>query len=101
MNQFLTPWSATIRDRTLIVTFPESYRVLSWAPLNGGFCQAKSILNHQVRTDEYPAEEPAGFLAGVARRLAIAEPAVGLMTGVQMERVVRRFLQRQDFAVEC
>ncbi len=101
MNQFLTPWSATVYDRTLIVTFPEPYRVLSWAPLNGGFCQARAILNHQVRTDEYPAEEPATFLAGVARQLALAEPVVGLMTGVLMERLVRRIFQRQDFAVEC
>ena len=81
MNQFLTPWSATVHDRTLIVTFSESYRVLSWAPLNGGFCQARSILNHQVRTEEYPAEEPAAFLAGLAGQLAIAAPVVGLMTG--------------------
>lgn len=101
MNQFITPWSATVHGRTLIVTFPEPYRVLSWAPLNGGFCQARSILNHQVRTDEYPAEESAAFLVGLARQLAIAEPVVGLMTGVLMERLVRRALHRQDFALEC
>src|SRR5260221_5684250 len=101
MNQFITPWSATVHDRTLIVTFPGPYRVLSWAPLNGGFCQAKSILNHQVRTDEYPGEEPGAFLAGLARQLALVEPVVGLMTGVLIERLVKRTLQRQDFAVEC
>jgi adenosylcobinamide amidohydrolase len=101
MAERVTPWTVAVRDRTLIITFPEPYRVLSWAPLNGGFCQARAILNHQVHTDEYPAEEPAAFLAGLARQLAITEPVVGLMTGVLMDRLVRRILQHQDFALEC
>ncbi len=95
------PWSATVQDRTLVVTLPTLYRVLGWAPLNGGLCQARSMLNHQVRTDDDPVEEPAAFLSGLAQRLAVVEPVVGLMTGVRMERLVRHTVQHQDFFVEC
>lgn len=101
MTQLLTPWSATVHDHTLVVTFPELYRVLSWAPLNGGFCQARSILNQQVRIDEYPTEEPALFLSQLACRLGAVEPTVGLMTGVLMERLVRRTLHAQNLLLEC
>ena len=31
------PWDVAVRGPTLVVTFPAVYRVLSWAPLNGGF----------------------------------------------------------------
>jgi adenosylcobinamide amidohydrolase len=101
MTQLMLPWSATVHSRTLIVTFPEPYLVLSWAPLNGGFCQARSVLNHQVRTDEYFTEEPALFLSALAQRLDIVAPTVGLMTGVLMERLVRRVVQHQHLVVEC
>ncbi|HXG20992.1 MAG TPA: adenosylcobinamide amidohydrolase [Methylomirabilota bacterium] len=95
------PWTVSVRDRTLIVSLPEEYRVLSWAPLQGGFSIARSFLNHQVRTDEYPSEEPGPFLLALARRLGVAEPTVGLMTGVVMERLVRRVIRRDALLLEC
>jgi adenosylcobinamide kinase/adenosylcobinamide-phosphate guanylyltransferase len=101
MTQFLTPWSATVEGHTLIVSLPTLYRVLSWAPLNGGFCQARSLLNHQVDIHAHPAEEPEAFLAGLAQRLLVKEPVVGLMTGVRMERLVRRVSHHREFTVEC
>src|SRR5262249_22198772 len=52
------PWTSTVRDRTLVVTFPERYRVLSWAPLGGGDIEARTILNHQVPIPESPTSEP-------------------------------------------
>lgn len=94
-------WTATAHERTLVVSFPQAYAVLSWAPLNGGFSLARSILNHQVRTDEYPAEEPAAFLLALAQRLQTPTPVVGLMTGVMMERLVRRFVRRDELFLEC
>lgn len=94
-------WSAIVHERTLIVTFPELYRVVSWAPLHGGFSLARSILNHQVRTDEYPAEEPAAFLLALAQGYQAATPTVGLMTGVLMERLVRRVIRREALLLEC
>jgi adenosylcobinamide hydrolase len=101
MTEKVLPWTVTVRDRTLVIHLPELYRVLSWAPLNGGFCQAHSILNHQVRIDDYPTEEPALFLSKLACRLGAVEPTVGLMTGVLMDRLARHTLCAQGFLFEC
>lgn len=99
--QALIPWSATVRDRTLIISFPESYRTLSWAPFNGGFCQARSVINHQIRIDDYPTEEPELFLSKLAHRLDAVEPTVGLMTGVLMDRLARQTIRTQGLLLEC
>ena len=101
MTQAVTPWSATVRDRTLIISFPEPYLVISWAPLNGGLLQARSILNHQVRTNEYPSTDPASFLLTLAQRLEVPAPVVGLMTGVLMEKLVRRTIRQDSLLLEC
>ena len=101
MTQLTFPWFATVQDRTLTIIFPEDYRVVSWAPLNGGLSRARAILNHQVRTDEYPSEDPALFLLALSRRLQIPDPVVGLMTGVLMERLARRSVQRDALLIEC
>src|SRR3954451_1139812 len=100
-QSYLLPWNAVVRERTLIVSLPVAYRVLSWAPLAGGLVEAQTILNHQVRTDEYPAYEPDVYLQALARRLELTPPVVGLMTGVKMERLVRRLGQQAPFTVEC
>jgi adenosylcobinamide amidohydrolase len=97
----LIPWTARVSEHTLVVDLPMPYRVLSWAPLNGGLVEARTIVNHQVRTDEVPLQEPEAFLAALARRLNVKEPAVGLMTGVKMERVVRRVRQQEALILEC
>src|SRR5262249_51756853 len=62
MPDVMTPWTVAVRDRTLVVTFPAPYRVLSWAPLGEGLLEARTIFNRQVRTEEDPAQEPALFL---------------------------------------
>lgn len=97
----MKPWTASIRDRTLVIQLPALSRVLSWAPLGGGFVEARTLFNHQVRTDEYPAEEPDTFLRDVAQRLGLIQPVVGLMTGVMMERLVRRLIQQDGVTLEC
>jgi adenosylcobinamide hydrolase len=95
------PWTATVRERTLVVSLPLLYRVLSWAPLVGGLAEAQTIINHQVRTDEYSAHEPEVFLQALAQRLDLRAPVVGLMTGVKMERLVRRIGRHDSLAIEC
>ena len=96
-----TPWASTVRDRTLILTLPERYRVLSWAPLGGGVVEAHTILNHQVNINEPLTAEPEVHLSSLARRLAVPCPVVGLMTGVWMERLVRRTMQHAATLIEC
>jgi len=95
------PWTATVREQTLIVTFPTSYRVLSWAPLNGGLVEARAILNHQVDIHEYPTLEPETYLSSLAQRLNVEEPVVGLMTGVLMERLARKVIHTNALLLEC
>lgn len=97
----MTPWIATIREKTLIVTLPETYQVASWAPLGGGMVEARTILNHQVNIYEYPTLEPESFLNKLAQQLGVDLPAVGLMTGVLMERLVRKTVQHADLTIEC
>src|SRR6185369_8350223 len=89
-QSYSPPWNAAVRERTLVVSLSVAYRVLSWAPLAGGLVEAQTIFNHQVRTDENPAYEPDVYLQALARRLELMPPVVGLMTGVKMERLVRR-----------
>jgi len=95
------PWTSTVRHQTLIVAFPARYRVLSWAPLQGGFVEAQTILNHQVNTHEHSTLEPESFLNNLAQQLRVDFPVVGLMTGVLMERHVRRMRIHDDLMIEC
>lgn len=101
MPDVMTPWTVAVRERTLVVTFPAPYRVLSWAPLGEGLIEARTIFNRQVRTDEDPAPEPALFLRALAQRLDLRVPVVGLMTGVKMERLVRRIVRHDLLVIEC
>jgi adenosylcobinamide amidohydrolase len=95
------PWNAVVREQTLIVAFPTSYRVLSWAPLNGGLVEARTILNHQVDVPAHPSLEPEAYLSSLARRLEVKSPTVGLMTGVLIERLVRKMTQSEGILLEC
>lgn len=95
------PWIARVHERTLIVAFPTPYRVLSWAPLNGGLVEARTILNHQVDIHASSFLEPQASLAALAQSLSVESPTVGLMTGVLMDRLVRTTLQIDAVMLEC
>ncbi len=96
-----TSWVTSVRENTLIVTFPERYHVLSWAPLGGGLVEAHTILNHQVSINEHSTPEPRTHLSSLAERLAVPFPVVGLMTGVLMKRLVQRTVQHAATLIEC
>jgi adenosylcobinamide hydrolase len=95
------PWTARVYERTLIVTFPARYRVLSWAPLNGGLVEARTILNHQVDIHSSSVLAPQAYLSALARSFNVESPTVGLMTGVLMERLVRTTGQDETVTLEC
>jgi adenosylcobinamide hydrolase len=101
MAGIVAPWTVAVHDRTLVVAFPTPYRVLSWAPLGGGFLEAGAIINQQVRTDEYLAEKPEDFLHTLAQRFDLPVPVVGLMTGVKIERLVRCTVHDDPIIMEC
>jgi adenosylcobinamide amidohydrolase len=95
------PWIARVHERTLIVAFPTPYRVLSWAPLNGGLVEARTILNHQVDIYASSVLEPQASLAALTQSLGVENPTVGMMTGVLMDRLVRTTLQIDAVTLEC
>lgn len=96
-----TPWTSSVRQTTLVVAFPEPYRVMSWAPLGGGLVEARTILNHQVNIHDTSIPEPEVFMQNLAQRLGVNLPVVGLMTGVLMERLVRNSIGASDLTIEC
>jgi len=96
-----TPWIARVHERTLIIAFPSPYRVLSWASLNGGLVEARTILNHQVDIHASSVLEPQASLVALAQSLGVKNPTVGLMTGVLMDRLVRTTLQVDAVILEC
>jgi len=65
-------------------------RVLSSAVLNGGFVDAKSIINHQVPKN-WKNSDPEKFLRRVSSRLNIPEPVVGMMTAVNVRNLSTSF----------
>jgi adenosylcobinamide hydrolase len=95
------PWTARVHERTLIVDFPTPYRVLSWAPLNGGLMEARTTLNHQVDIHASSFLEPHVYLAALAQSLGVKSPTVGMMTGVLMDRLVRTTRQTDTLTLEC
>ena len=78
------------RDRTIIVGARSKLRVLSSAVLNGGFVDAKSIINHQVPKN-WKNSDPEKFLRKVISRLNVPEPVVGMMTAVNVRNLSTSF----------
>lgn len=73
-----------VRSPHLIgLTFSELVPCLSSGMLGGGFTQSRSLVNFYVDKN-YAGMDPAGDILQEVRRLALPEPAVGLMTAVKM-----------------
>ena len=60
-------------------------RVLSSAVHQGGFAEARAVVNLHVGKDD-PCADPAGMIAAYARRSGVPGPWVGLLTGALTER---------------
>src|SRR5712675_2237187 len=82
-------WRWELRGRTLIVSLPEPYRVLSWAPLRPGLRRASLLGNHQIADgDRTATDAPARYLSRVVRELGgRPSQAVMMMTGADIRRV--------------
>src|SRR5438552_10794659 len=73
----------------LILSFPRPVLTLSWAVLNGGFCRADHILNHQVHIgDAAFIADPELWLQKQVRRRKLHGRTVALVTGVAMTSLV-------------
>ncbi|HEX5528628.1 MAG TPA: adenosylcobinamide amidohydrolase [Methylomirabilota bacterium] len=60
-------------------------RVLSSAVHQGGFVDARAVVNLHVGNND-PCADPAGMIAAYARRVGVPGPWVGLLTGARTER---------------
>lgn len=87
-----------IDNKTLVIYTGEPLLVLSSAVLNGGYRQARYIINHTVSRN-YHSSDPAGDLKQVARDLALGADVVGLMTAVDVKNTVLRFETGESLAV--
>lgn len=88
----------TVTKDTLIVKSEAALKTLSSAILNGGFTEAKSIVNHHI-PKSYDHIDPEGLLIKVSRELGIAEPVVGFMTAVNMQNVALSVERYRDLTV--
>ncbi len=92
----------SIQQTTLIAAFPQKCRVLSWAPLGGGFTIASHWMNHQVmaaRTLRCDLERPDKTLRQVAKQLGLPCQIVGQMTSGDIRRFQKAVLSRKGWTV--
>lgn len=92
-----------IKD-TLVIHLGNRKRVLSSAPLGGGFSLASSIVNHQVEAhgpakERYPT--PARYLQELASRLRLSGKTIGMMTAVPMTQLVTAQVAAKGLWVAC
>jgi adenosylcobinamide amidohydrolase len=91
-----------IDNDALIVSLPETVRVLSWAVLNGGFCYADHVINHHVRgSDDFFCAQPEQWLKQATMRLGLQGKSVAMATAVEMKNLVRISLCEDGVEVTC
>jgi adenosylcobinamide hydrolase len=96
------PFIAREERDALIVSFSAPTRSLSWAVLNGGFCQARHIINYHVTGDNALFwTEPGPWLERAASRLGLEGKVIGMATAVGMRNLVRVSLEGGASRVTC
>ncbi len=86
----------------LIVSFAAPARVLSWAVINGGFCDAAHVINHHTSgSDQGFCAEPVRWLEKSASRLGLQGTFVALATAVEMKNLVEVSLSAGVNSVTC
>jgi adenosylcobinamide kinase/adenosylcobinamide-phosphate guanylyltransferase len=96
-------WRTEVRGRTLTISLPSRYRVLSWASLGGGFARADYLVNHQVHENDRAATDaPRRYLTRVVRELG-RDPrtAVAIMTGANIRHAGIATARRHGFVVSA
>ncbi len=96
-------WRAEIRERSLVLRLPHRYRVLGWAPLNGGVKRAEVIINHQIDANDRSTNcPPRRYLSAVVRSMGFdPRHTVAMMTGVPMRRAAAVSLWHGDLIVSA
>src|SRR3972149_4661802 len=76
--------SVEIGREAVVVRWPLLLRVLSSAVVGGGLAEARAVINLHVAKDD-PWVAPPGLIGTFARRAAVNEPYVGLLTSAWTE----------------
>ncbi|WP_447968410.1 adenosylcobinamide amidohydrolase [Nitrospira sp. M1] len=101
-------WTTAYRvaDRTLVIPFTSSRRVISSAVHGGGIVSANGIINHQV-LDQSSAthhndreQDPSRFLGELAKHRGVHGRCVGLMTAVDMRCLILRRVEADGLWIE-
>lgn len=96
------PFIVRHEQGALIVSFAAPARVLSWAVLNGGFCDADHVINHHVSgSDQAFCAEPQRWLEESASRLELQGTVVALATAVKMNNLVEVSFSAGGNSVTC
>jgi adenosylcobinamide hydrolase len=91
-----------VEQDACIVSFSPPVRVLSWAVLNGGFCFADHIINHQVRgSDRSFCDQPCSWLQRASTELGLRGKVVAMATAVEMENLSQASLSGGGAEVTC
>jgi adenosylcobinamide hydrolase len=91
------------REReALIVSFASPERTLSWAVLNGGFCNARHVINHHVDgNDALFCAQPGPWLEHAALTLNLHGKVVAMATAVEMRHTVQVSMESTGARVIC
>ena len=103
MTESMNPAFGVRADQdALVVSFPAPVRVLSWAVLNGGLCQADYVIKHHVRGDDPRfCDQPGRWLEEAASRLRRPGTVVAMATAVQTKNLVQVSLSGGWKEVTC
>jgi adenosylcobinamide amidohydrolase len=94
----------SLRENTLVVSFPRVCRAVSWAPLGGGVTLTQHWINHQVKESRVLCEvkeSPAKSLRWAARNLGLSGNIVGQMTSGNVREFKEAVLTDKDWTVFC
>ena len=92
-----SPLNIRLVKNTLVVDFPESYPVLSWAPLGGGDVRSSCVFNHQ--NDEFDERDLDTLFAKVIDGLKLPAGSIGLITGCDVQCYQDEFLHNDPLWV--
>ena len=91
-----------VEQDALILGFSQPVRTLSWAVLNGGFCDADYVINHHVsKGDMAFAADPRKWLEDQVCRLNLRGNVVGMATAVEMRLRTQTSFTSNEIEVRC
>jgi adenosylcobinamide amidohydrolase len=91
---------AEIIGDTLAIQLEVPLKTLSSAVLNGGFVEARAIINQHIPKD-YDHADPEGLLSKMARKLGLPKPVVGFMTAANIRNVAVTTERYKDLIVNA